>query len=343
MKKLLVFFAILILLASGALFLTNIYIESSLQAVDPDDETKIIVDIPNGSTTSSIGEILKDNNLISNATVFKYYAKKTKLESELKAGSYVFSRDMDIDSLLSVLTKGVSGTNTKDITLVEGLTMEEAAKSISEQLNLDYEVLVEDMSNVDRYRSDYDFLKDNPNISNLQGYLLPNTYNVYKNSSENDIVEYLISQFDEFYVDELKPLLQNADISFEEVINLASIVEKEALLDKERGDIAAVFLNRLDIDMKLQSCATVNYAHGEWKENLTYEDLEIDSPYNTYIYKGLPPAPINSPGRLSILAVLNPTDVDYLYFLAKGDGSHYFSETYEDFLEAKEKYLTKGK
>jgi len=171
---------------------------------------------------------------------------------------------------------------------------------------------------------------DNPDINELQGYLMPETYNVYINSNEEDIVKRLLTQFDEFYQSEMVPLLGNSELSFEEVINLASIVEKEAVLDEERDEVAATFINRLDINMKLQSCATVNYAHGEWKERLTNDDLAIDSPFNTYIIEGLPPSPINSPGKISIKSVLEPADVDYLYFVAKGDGSHYFSNNYED-------------
>ncbi len=131
----------------------------------------------------------------------------------------------------------------------------------------------------------------------------------------------------------------NSDLDFEDLMTLASIVEKEAVLKEERSTIAGVFLNRLDVDMLLQSCATVNYARGEWKERLTNEDIAIVSPYNTYINVGLPPTPINSPGKASIEACLYPEKTDYLYFLAKGDGSHYFSKTYDEHLAAKEKYL----
>jgi UPF0755 protein len=168
---------------------------------------------------------------------------------------------------------------------------------------------------------------------------MPDTYNVYVNSSEEDIIRVLLKQFDEFYINEIKPRMENTSLTFDEVINLASIVEKEALLDEERDEVAKVFLNRLDINMKLQSCATVNYANGVWKERLTYEDIEIDSPYNTYIIEGLPPTPINSPGKVSIISVLEPADVDYLFFVAKGDGSHYFSNTYDEHIDAAEEYL----
>jgi urocanate reductase len=158
-------------------------------------------------------------------------------------------------------------------------------------------------------------------------------------SREEDIIRVLLREFDKFYRDEIRPRMENTPLTFDEVINLASIVEKEALLDEERDEVAKVFLNRLEINMKLQSCATVNYANGVWKERLTYDDIEIDSPYNTYVIEGLPPTPINSPGKISIIAVLEPADVDYLYFVAKGDGSHYFSNTYDEHIDAAEEYL----
>ncbi|MDD4088177.1 MAG: endolytic transglycosylase MltG, partial [Tissierellia bacterium] len=228
--------------------------------------------------------------------------------------------------------------NTYNITVIEGLTNEDMAQSLSEQTELDYDRFIELMEAPEIFKEELEFLKDTP-VSNLQGYLMPDTYNIYVNSSEEDIVRVLLKQFDKFYIDEIKPKMENTRLTFNEVINLASIVEKEALLDEERDEVAKVFLNRLDINMKLQSCATVNYANGEWKERLTNEDIEIDSPYNTYIIEGLPPSPINSPGKVSIISVLEPADVDYLFFVAKGDGSHYFSNTYDEHINAAEEYL----
>lgn len=338
MKKL---FAVLAFaaLAVALYFFANNYINENLEAVDRTDDTKIVVEIPSGSTTDNIAQLLYENNLIKNKLAFKYYAEKTGRDMLLKAGNFVLSRNMNADELLQALIKGGSSGNTANITVIEGLTLEDAAKSISEQLGLNYDKLLDVMNNASMFKDDFEFLKDNPDIQNLQGYLMPDTYNVYINSSEEDIIKVLLSQFDEFYLDEIKPRMEKSKLSFEEVINLASIVEKEALLDEERDEVAAVFLNRLDIDMKLQSCATVNYAHGEWKERLTYEDIAIDSPYNTYVVEGLPPSPINSPGRVSIIAVLEPADVDYLFFVAKGDGSHYFSKDYDEHINAANEYL----
>lgn len=339
-KRLRMSFVILIVMGAILYFYINSYVENSLLAVNPEDESKITVEIPEGSSTGSIARILYENNLIKDQNVFKYYAKKTRADSQLRAGSFTLSKDMSMDKLLEVLINGGTSGNTVNITVIEGLTLKETAKSISEQMGLNYDVLVGLMENADKYREDYQFLKDNPGIKDLQGYLLPETYNVYKSSDEEGIVKMLITQFDEFYKVEMLPLLgKNSKLDAEGVVNLASIVEKEAVLAEERDEVAKTFLNRLDINMKLQSCATVNYARGEWKERLTSDDIKIDSPYNTYVVEGLPPTPINSPGMESIKAVLKPADVDYLYFVAKGDGSHHFSNNYDDHLAAKNKYL----
>ncbi len=338
MKKLIAV-AVVLILAVFAYFFVNSYIDENLKAADINDDTKLVVEIPSGSTTNDIADILYENNLIKNKLAFKFYAEKIGKDSSLKAGSYVLSKNMNAEELLQELTKGGSSGNTSNITLIEGLTIEETAEAISEQLELSYDKLLDMMNNPQLFREDFAFLGDNPDIESLQGYLMPDTYNVYINSSEEDIIKILLSQFDEFYEGEIVPRMEDSELSFKEVIDLASIVEKEALLDEERDEVAAVFLNRLDINMKLQSCATVNYAHGEWKERLTYEDIAIDSPFNTYVIEGLPPAPINSPGKASIIAVLEPADVDYLYFVAKGDGSHYFSRTYDEHIDAANEYL----
>lgn len=337
MKKIIALLFIVIIITVAYLYLNN-YIEESLKAVDLSDDSPIVVVIPGGSSTNDIAEILFENNLILSTRSFKYYTEKTGLDVKLKAGTYLLSKNMNVDALLNSLTKGGSSGNTFNITVIEGLTNEDIAKTLSEQADLNYDKFVELMENPEVFKDDFEFLKD-VSISNLQGYLMPETYNIYVNSSEEDIVRVLLRQFDEFYINEIKPRMENTHLTFEEVINLASIVEKEALLDEERDEVAKVFLNRLDINMKLQSCATVNYARGEWKERLTYDDIAIDSPYNTYIIDGLPPSPINSPGKVSIISVLEPADVDYLFFVAKGDGSHYFSNTYDEHIDAAEEYL----
>lgn len=337
MKKLIALVFIVLIIGAAYLYINN-YVEEGLKAVDINDKTPITVEIPSGSTTNDIAQILHENNLISNIRVFKYHAERTGSDAKLKAGTYVLSRNMNVDELLNTLIKGGKSGNTYNITVIEGLTKEEMAQALADQTGLSYDKFIELMEAPEIFKDDFEFFKDS-SLTNLQGYLMPDTYNVYADSREEDIIRVLLRGFDKFYREEIKPRMGKTSLTFDQVINLASIVEKEALLDDERDEVAKVFLNRLEINMKLQSCATVNYAHGVWKERLTYEDIEIDSPYNTYIVEGLPPTPINSPGKVSILAVLEPADVDYLYFVAKGDGSHYFSNTYDEHIDAANEYL----
>lgn len=341
MKKVFALTVIVIVLLAGGYNYINNYIEKSLEAVDSSDSMQMEIEIPSGSSTNSISEILYSNNLIKDAGVFRYQVKKLGKDSMLKAGKFFLSKDMNVDELINALINKANFDNTTNLTLIEGLIIQDTAKSISEQLSLDYDILIGLMNNAEHFRADYKFLSDNTEILDLQGYLLPETYNVYKNLNEEDIVRYLLNQFNKYYESTIVPAMTNSKLSLKEIITLASIVEKEAVKKEERSTIAGVFLKRLDIDMKLQSCATVNYILGEWKPRLSGEDIKIVSPFNTYINKGLPPSPINSPGKASILACLYPENTDYLYFLSKEDGSgtSHFSKTYEEHEAAAKKYL----
>lgn len=339
MKKFLVILLVVILLGAVAYFILNSYIENSLEPVNPNENAEIVIEIPSGSSTSAIAEILYKNDLIKNTTTFKYIAKKDGYDVLLKAGKFTLSKSMGAIDILNTLVNKAHSDNTVNLTVIEGLTIENAAKSISKQLSLDENKLIDLMKDAEKFRENHQFLIENADITNLQGYLLPETYNLYVGLSEEEVIDFLLSQFDKFYETSIKPALNDSDLDFEEIINLASIVEKEAMVREERPIIAGVFLSRLEIGMKLQSCATVNYAQGEWKDRLSEKDILIDSPYNTYVVNGLPPTPINSPGKASIEAVLHPEKTEYLYFLAKGDGSHYFSVTYDEHLKAKKKYL----
>ena len=339
MKKFLIFIVVVLIISLGGYTVVTGYINKSLTAVDSADSSRIEIEIPQGSSTNAIAEILYSNNLIRDKSVFKYYAKNEGYDIRLKAGKFTLSKSMSVEELLNALVNNASFDNTANVRIIEGLIIEDMAKSIAEQLSLDYDKLVELMKNAEYFRADYKFLSDNQEIEDLQGYLLPETYNVYKGLNEEEIIRFLLTQFEKYYESTILPAMGNTNLSFKELITLASIVEKEAVLKEERSTIAGVFLNRLEIDMMLQSCATVNYIHGEWKERLTNEDIAVISPYNTYINTGLPPTPINSPGKASIEACLYPETTEFLYFLAKGDGSHYFSKTYDEHLAAKAKYL----
>jgi UPF0755 protein len=183
---------------------------------------------------------------------------------------------------------------------------------------------------VQNHPYDYPFLQDLPNVEmRLEGYLFPDTYIIPMGMSVENVLDVMLRRFEQIH----KRMPENqTGLSLHEVVTLASIIEGESLLDKERPLIASVFLNRLNIGMKLDSCATIQYILGERKERLLFSDLEIESPYNTYLNKGLPPSPIGSPGEASLRAVLEAEDTKYMYFVAKKDGSgeHVFSKTLQE-------------
>lgn len=168
--------------------------------------------------------------------------------------------------------------------------------------------------------------------------MYPSTYYFDENEKPKDILKQMIKLFEKNYTEELKKQQNKRNMTLQEVVNLASIIEKEAVLDEDRPLIASVFYNRLDKDMPLQSDATLQYSFKKRKKRMTYKDLKIDSPYNTYIRKGLPPTPIASPSIKSIKAVLNPSDTEYLYFVASIDGGNVYSKTYEEHKKNVAKY-----
>jgi UPF0755 protein len=172
-----------------------------------------------------------------------------------------------------------------------------------------------------------------PQAMDLEGYLFPETYALPRRTPAARLVAMMVHRFRAVYTDDLRQQAEAQGLSTREVVTLASIVEKEAGLGEERPLVAAVFRNRLRIGMGMQADPTVIYAlqrAGRWDGNIRRDDLQFDSPYNTYRYRGLPPGPIAAPGRASIEATLNPADVPYLYFVSRNDGTHVFSRTYEE-------------
>ncbi|MBC8042174.1 MAG: endolytic transglycosylase MltG [Rhizobacter sp.] len=206
------------------------------------------------------------------------------------------------------------------ITVREGLEGREIAQVIHDEMDTDSAAFM-------RAFSDSLLLAEmNVTSPNFEGYLLPDTYNIPWASTERDIVKFFVSQFRKFYSDSLRAIGERAGLSEIEVLTLASIVQAETPDARERPIVAGVYLNRLKKGMKLQADPTVEYAIGEGHRRLLFSDLKFDSPYNTYLYEGLPPGPINNPDKSAILAVLNPARTQYLFFVATGTGGHRFAE-----------------
>lgn len=334
-KKLLIKISLVLIIVVAIILSCYNYYNFLKQPVNFNDNEDIIINIPNGSSTSKIASILKKNGLIKNEIVFKLVAKQNHVDGSFKAGIYKLNKTMNINKIVDKLVSGDVFIETVRFTIPEGFELRQIIDRLvnNEELNIDREKFVYLIENGD---FDFVFLKDIPKGKNrLEGYLFPDTYEVVKDITEEELIYKMLKRFDEVFKKEYYNRAEELNMSIQDVIILASIIEREAKLDDERPIISSVFHNRLKKDMLLQSCATVQYVLGERKEKLTYKDLEIDSPYNTYKNLGLPPKPIASPGKASIEAALYPEDTEFLYFVAKRDGSHVFSKSYSEHLKAK--------
>ncbi len=328
------FSLIMILIIMGVFFVKNYY-EDQMEPLAKTNVKEINIEIPMGSSIIKIANILEENKLIKNELLFRINAKILGMDSNLKAGNYVLNNGMTPEEILQALQEGSIPKDTVKFTIPEGFELKEIAERLSNQGLVDKDRFDELVSNPLNFTDKFPFLSELTSDLNLEGYLYPDTYEIFVGSTEEEIIEKMLERFEEIYTPSIIEKADKLGMSLNEVITLASIIEREGMIDDERPLISAVFHNRIEKNMLLQSCATVQYLLGERKERLTFKDLEIDSQYNTYIYNGLPPGPIASPGRKSIEAAVNPADVDYFFFVANGDGSHTFSITYEEHMNAK--------
>lgn len=301
------------------------------------NDKDIVIDIPSGSSVNAISNILYENKLIKNEFLFKMVVKFSNKAPQIKAGKYLLTQDYSNNDIVNLLVSGKTYNDGVKITIPEGSTSKEITDKLVKANLGDKEKYKELVENPIEFYDEFSYLKEE-DIKSLEGFLYPETYYFDEESSEKEILSAMLSTFNKKYSEKLKKRQEELDMSLQEVVNLASVVEKEAVLDKDRPIIASVFYNRLDINMPLQSDATIQYIFDERKKIVTYKDLEINSPYNTYKNTGLPPTPVSSPGIKSIEAVLYPEDTKYYYFVAKMDGGNNYSETYEQHLKYVKEY-----
>lgn len=304
-----------------------------IQPVDAYSNSTITVEIPSGASTARIAKLLKENNLIKNDLAFRILSRLSKSDGKMQAGRYVLRNDMDAKAIIEALVKGDATHDTVKFTIPEGFEFAQIVNRLVSNGLIDREKFIQ-LANYGDFN--YKFLENIPKGENrLEGFLFPDTYQVARDATEEEILKKMLDRFNQVFQESYYQRAQEMDLSINEVITLASIIEREAKLDKERPLVSSVFHNRMRQNMLLQSCATVQYILGERKENLTLKDIEIDSAYNTYKYKGLPPKPIASPGKPSIEAALYPETTEYLYFVVSKNGAHTFSKTYKEHLKAK--------
>lgn len=288
---------------------------------------EVIVEVRPGQGATTILDLLAREGVLSSPKLTRLYLVYVLGDPPLLAGEYRFSSPMTAPQVLERLIGGE--VVTYPVTVIEGLTLEETAEALARQ-GFGARSAFEAAMRRSELIADLD-----PEATTLEGYLYPDTYSFPRGTSEGRVVSTLVATFRRRFAERMETELgdSRAGPSLRHVVTLASIVEKEARLATERPVIAGVFSNRLRRGMALSADPTIIYALkqlGRWDGNLRRVDLKLDSPYNTYLYPGLPPGPICSPGLASLQAALEPGDVPYLYFVSRNDGSHVFARSFAE-------------
>ena len=309
---------------------------------DADDSTEYIFEITSGQSLNRVSANLEEAGLIRSKTVFKYYCDFAGMGQKIQVGTYALRKDMTMTEIAEVLTMGDGNPLVRNITLIPGETIEEFAAKLVSNGTLEDDTRFLELCRDGQAFSDYYYIQDVLAGGNagsrryvLEGYLAPNTYEVYTSATEEDIIRKLLSQTEAVFPEEYQDRAAELGMTMDQVLTLASMIEKEAK-ESDFARVSAVFHNRLRAGMKLQSDVTIHYITGVRRMSLNEEDMNQQSPYNTYLYAGLPAGPICNPSPAAIKAALYPDEMllseKYLYFCAKEpeSGELYFSRTLEE-------------
>lgn len=286
------------------------------------DQKTVSVLIKEGENMHQVVGQLKNAGIFSDGEIFILIGKLSGTDRKIHPGKYDFAKGITRSRILGMLSRG--SINYSDVTIPEGLTIKQIAGILKDRIGID---------SLEFVRSARDAkLIDSLGIkaASLEGYLFPNTYNLYWGISSDEVVRLMTNEFEKVFDEDLRKRAKQIGLSVHKTITLASMIEKETQIDEERPIVSAVFHNRLKSRMLLQCDPTVIYVLPDSKDELYTNDLKIDSPYNTYRYFGLPPGPICNPGKKAIIAALYPSKINYLYFVARGDGSHIFSASLDE-------------
>ncbi|MBA5729087.1 endolytic transglycosylase MltG [Aerococcaceae bacterium INB8] len=331
---------LIILIVVGTAIFGYFYVTRALSPVNSNNDQLVEVTIPFDSTSDDVANILEENGIVRHADIFGIYMKANN-EEALQAGHYEFSPSMDAQQVLTTIQAGgepifVDADTT--ITVIEGTTIDEIATLVNENTAITEEEFmdtVQDEEFITNLQSQFpSLLEEVTQLEGLnytlEGYLFPATYDYFAGMTAQELITEMVSASNLNY-QRLVDDLTNTYLSYHEVLSLASIIEREAITEEDRGLVSGVFYNRLEVGMPLQSDVTVLYALGEHREFVTYTDLEVDSPYNLYMYEGLTPGPIGTPSYQAIVAAIYPTWNDYYYFVADIDTQEiYYSSTIEE-------------
>ncbi len=287
--------------------------------------------IDKGMSFSEIARRVSTSGLVKDEVLFLLIGKAFRIERRAKAGRYRLEATSNMVTVLKTLYKGA--TYRERVTIPPGRTIEAIGRILTER------AAVDSVGFVSLARDSAHVLGLGVPSTTAEGYLFPDTYDVEWRESPEVILRRMVARFFRAFDESLKAEAARVGLTVNEAVTLASIIEKEAMVDRERPRISAVFHNRLNLGMRLQADPTVRYALKKWTGRILYKDLEIESPYNTYRARGLPPGPICNPGHASLMAAVHPTPgSEELYFVAQGDGTHRFSRSAREHLRAKASY-----
>ncbi len=285
--------------------------------------------IEKGSSASFIAQKLKKENIIKKKWPFLLAYKLFYSHEKLIAGEYEFNSPLSVKKALIKIIKGE--VKLHPVTIPEGLTIKETADLLSQKYHWDKQNILQAAQNTQLVS----FLDEK--AQDLEGYLFPETYHIPRNTSEKELVEMMGNQFKKIFDSAWRKRAEEMGMSPREIVTLASLIEEETSVPKEKPLVSSVFHNRLKLGMKLDCDPTIIYAlkkNNQYRGKIGNKDLIMDSPYNTYLYSGLPPSPISNPGKESLQAALFPSKTDYLYFVSKNDGTHKFSSTFKEHQKA---------
>ena len=289
-------------------------------------------EIIEGEGVNIIASNLQRKGLISQKLWFEISIWSKDKEKNIVAGTYILRPNMSIPEIIDIITTGKAQRKDRSITIPEGWNNKQIGEYLASEGIASKEDFLKEASLLEKYRPHFEFLQNIPRERTLEGFLFPDTYKVIQGkTTTGQIVEKMLMNFRDKLTDTLKDDIKKSKHSMYDIITMASIIEKEVPLENDRKIVSGVFWNRIDSGMPLDSCATVSYILGVNKKQYTFEDTRIDSPYNTYINKGLPLGPIGNPGFSALKAAVYPQDTDYVYFLSDPETKEtFFARTLDE-------------
>lgn len=304
------------------------FIGTSSKALLPDPRQEIYFTVRPGMNAGDVADELVARGVLDGKVEFWFKVRLGGYGDQFKTGTYAMHPRMEAEEVLRLLVSGE--TSPIRFTIPEGFGIKEIAKRLGDAGIVDEKAFLRQA----RDFAPYGYMKKHEDVRYAaEGFLFPDTYEIHSFMDERGIMEMMADDFDTRLTEEMRDRAKEMNLSIYELVTLASLVEKEARYDEDRPIIAQVFFKRLEEDMPLQTDASLQYLMDAPKEDVSLEDTEIDSPYNTYQNSGLPPGPIASPGMAAIEAVLYPADTDYLYFVADRQGHNYYSMTYDEHMD----------